>query len=72
MRKRQMKKNLNKVIRRMSDQKLIHLHVNHQGDKHWPLIDAEINKRFDYEVELVNLKVVEHETDDTKLKMVPL
>lgn len=72
MKKRQVKKNLNKVLRSMSNEELIDLHVNHQGDKHWPLVDIEITKRFDYQVELINLKVVAHDTDDTQLKMVKL
>lgn len=49
MKKRHLKKLLNKKIRQMGDQQLIHLHLNYPNDKFWPLVDKEIRNRFHYE-----------------------
>lgn len=58
MKKRQLKKLLNKEIRQMGNQRLIHLHMNHTNDKFWPLVDKEIRNRFHYEVDHVDVRFV--------------
>lgn len=72
MKKRHLKKQLNKKLRAMPDQELIHLHMNFTDSKEWPLVDKEIRNRFDYEVRDVTVKFVEKAVDAAEGDMVSL
>lgn len=72
MKKRQLKKSLNKKLRQMGDQQLIHLHLNYPNDKFWPLVDKEIRNRFHYDFTEFDAKFVLEVVEKTEGDVVAL